>query len=188
MPTLIKFRKAFFYNLLLLPALLQNNVAPAQSANEEADIRSIALEQLAFEAGKWRTYWEELDENGELVTVLEGFETFEVINPPNVYLMTTDITSNDTKTHTFRYFNEQDNLIYMYDVTPDGSHYKLSVDPLTSVTVMDPITLPDGQQFTMRVTTTEQRQNYIKIKQEQSLDGGETWQFYRWQHLERIPE
>ncbi|MDG2089734.1 MAG: hypothetical protein P8J61_01290 [Gammaproteobacteria bacterium] len=53
---------------------------------------------------------------------------------------------------------------------------------------MDPIALQNGQQWGLRFTTTEQSQNYMKVLSEQSIDGGETWQAIRWQHLHRVLE
>lgn len=177
--------KVLYLTLLTTSIYLLSSISIAAQSSSDDEIKAQALEQLAYELGRWKTRWETLDADGNVIDVQEGFEIFEELNPPNVYLMTTEITTTGLKTHTLRYFNEQDKMIHMYDVTHQGIHYKLVVDPISGFTEMDPIDLADGREMTIRFKTVEQTDDYMKVSQESSFDGGATWQLSRYQHMER---
>lgn len=169
--------------VILLTGLFAVSCPSDGFADEE--LPNDVLQYMTYHLGRWQSHTTYFDGEGNAVKEeVEGSgERILVEGQVNLhYSYNADGTINTA----FRYYNPEDDKLYMVDVTAQGQLWIVSGNRGENVQYSAEKTVPDGRKVTLRMTHSNIHDGAFEADVHVSFDHGDSWQRYSHQEYKKI--
>ena len=156
-----------------------------QADPEKARLAAQAEAILKAEEGTWKSVWETINAEGEVIKSVEGVETFTPFNG-SVRLLRTKVEGVEQENTAFRFYNPTDQKLHIIDVSSSGQHFILEQEVGNDTVITEPFPTKWGGMPRLRFSVVEKSENWKLIRHEISHDDGETWRVFRRQRMEKV--
>ncbi len=162
--------------------------APAQEAPDADPLEEKAKALFDYEIGVWRSRWERVDAEGNVVASFDGTEVFSWYLDDKVVELVTEVPEAGQKSKALRFYSPREKKIVFWSVDANADHWLMSQDPVTEVVQSEPHPTSSGDDMIIRFTTLRKSPDSFDVVMHYSLDDGETWTKGAMQYLERVKE
>lgn len=169
-------------------ACLAQAPALAQDAPEIDPLEEKARALFEYEMGVWRSRWERVDAEGNVVTSFEGTESFTWYLDDKVVELVTEVPEANQKSKALRFYSPREKKIVFWSVDANADHWLMSQDVETEIVQSEPHPASGGGDMIIRFTPLQKTPDSFDVVMHYSLDNGETWIKGAMQYLERVKE
>ncbi len=169
----------------LLFAIIGPGATMAQDASAADPLAEKAKELFEYEIGVWRSRWERLDAEGNVVMTFEGTESFSWYLDETVVELVTEIPELDQKSKALRFYSPREKQIVFWSVDQQADHWLMTQDVETEIVQSAPHPTSAGGDMIIRFTTLRKAPDAVDVVMHYSLDDGESWTKGAMQYLER---
>ena len=180
--------KIYFALLGLISVCFVPVSAPAQDAPDADPLEEKAKALFDYEIGVWRSRWERIDAEGNVVASFEGTEAFSWYLDDKVVELVTEVPEAGQKSKALRFYSPREKKIIFWSVDANADHWLMSQDPVTEIVQSEPHPTSGGGDMIIRFTTLRKSPDSFDVVMHYSLDNGETWIKGAMQYLERVKE
>lgn len=166
-------------------ALVFQNAAIADEPAQPETHAEKAKALFDYEIGVWRSRWERLDADGNVVAEFEGTETFSWYLDEVVVELATEIPELGQKSKALRFYSPREEQIVFWSVDKNADHWLMAQDVETEVVQSAPHPTSAGGEMIIRFTTLRKTPNAMDVEMHYSLDNGQSWTKGAMQYLER---